>query len=157
MLLAATAATRLGDLEAARWLADGALAGSLARGDGRMRALNLLGVIEFEQGRLDDAEDTRAAVLALCRANQREQAERYRREAIDGYRGLGADHLAERLSRGRERHGGLEGLVLELATRRAHRSQAVFAPPAGPPTPTDPGPGPILRRRRLSLRRSLVD
>ncbi|MGE5686742.1 MAG: tetratricopeptide repeat protein, partial [Gemmatimonadota bacterium] len=69
LLLAATAATRLGDLEAARPLADAALAGFRARGDrdGRMRALNLLGVIGFEQGRLDDAEEAFRGALALAR------------------------------------------------------------------------------------------
>jgi tetratricopeptide (TPR) repeat protein len=68
LLLAATAATRLGDLEAARPLAQGALAGFRARGDrdGRMRTLNLLGVIGFEQGRLDDAEESFREALALA-------------------------------------------------------------------------------------------
>jgi tetratricopeptide (TPR) repeat protein len=68
LLLAATAATRLGDLETARPLADGALAGFRTRGDrdGRMRALNLLGVIGFERGRLDDAEVAFRGALALA-------------------------------------------------------------------------------------------
>lgn len=69
LLVAATAATRLGDLEAARPLADAALAGFRTRGDrdGRMRSLNLLGVIGFEQGRLDDAEVAFRGALELAR------------------------------------------------------------------------------------------
>lgn len=69
LLLAATAATRVGDLDGARSLAEAALAGFRSRGDrdGRMRALNLLGVIGFEQGRLDDAEEAFRGALSLAR------------------------------------------------------------------------------------------
>ncbi|HEY6060230.1 MAG TPA: tetratricopeptide repeat protein [Gemmatimonadales bacterium] len=69
LLLAATAATRLGDLEVARPLADGALSWFRTRGDrdGQMRALNLLGVIGFEQGRLNEAEEAFHGALALAR------------------------------------------------------------------------------------------
>ncbi|HEU5171761.1 MAG TPA: tetratricopeptide repeat protein [Gemmatimonadales bacterium] len=68
-LLAATAATRLGDLGAAGELARGALEGFRARGDrdGRMRSLNLLGVIEFERGRLEEAEAAFGQALGLAR------------------------------------------------------------------------------------------
>ena len=57
-LLAATAATRLGEFPLAESLAGQALVKFRARGDadGRMRALNLLGVIRFERGRLGEAE-----------------------------------------------------------------------------------------------------
>ncbi len=57
-LHAATAATRLGDLDLAGSLAASAEEGFRARGDadGRMRAANLLGAIAFERGRVDDAE-----------------------------------------------------------------------------------------------------
>jgi len=67
-LLAATAATRLGDFPVAESLAAVALEQFRARGDsdGRMRALNLLGVIQFERGRLDEAEQSLAAALNLA-------------------------------------------------------------------------------------------
>ncbi|HEU4647562.1 MAG TPA: tetratricopeptide repeat protein [Gemmatimonadales bacterium] len=68
-LLAATSATRLGELAEARALAEDALAAFRARGDrdGRMRALNLLGVIGFEQGRVADAEAALVEALSLAR------------------------------------------------------------------------------------------
>jgi tetratricopeptide (TPR) repeat protein len=69
-LLAATAATRLGEFVVGETLAGEALGQFRARGDadGRMRSLNLLGVIRFERGRLDEAE--RALAEALSLANQ---------------------------------------------------------------------------------------
>ena len=69
-LLAASAATRLGDLAGAEELARAALEQFHARGDadGRLRALNLLGVIYFERGRMQDAERVLAEALGL--ANQ---------------------------------------------------------------------------------------
>lgn len=69
-LLAATAATRLGEFAVAETLAAEALASFRSRGDadGRMRALNLLGVIRFERGRLGEAEQSLAEALNL--ANQ---------------------------------------------------------------------------------------
>ncbi len=68
-LLAATAATRLGDFGAGVTLAESALQHFRARADtdGRMRALNLLGVIAFEHGRLDDAERCLGEALELAR------------------------------------------------------------------------------------------
>lgn len=67
-LLAATAATRLGEFPAAEGLAGEALAQFRSRGDadGRMRALNLLGVIRFERGRLGEAEQSLAEALNLA-------------------------------------------------------------------------------------------
>ena len=67
-LLAATAATRLGELTAAEELAAGALKQFHARGDadGRLRSLNLLGVIYFERGRMQDAERVLAEALGLA-------------------------------------------------------------------------------------------
>jgi tetratricopeptide (TPR) repeat protein len=67
-LLAATAATRLGELALAERLASDALHQFHARGDadGRMRTLNLLGVIRFERGRLDEAEQVLAEALDLA-------------------------------------------------------------------------------------------
>ncbi len=67
-LLAATAATRLGEFPAAERLADNALTLFQARGDadGRMRSLNLLGVIRFERGRLGEAEQSLAEALDLA-------------------------------------------------------------------------------------------
>ncbi len=67
-LLAATAATRLGEFPVAETLAGEALAAFRARGDtdGRMRALNLLGVIRFERGRLGEAEQSLAEALNLA-------------------------------------------------------------------------------------------
>ncbi len=69
-LLAATAATRLGELAGAEELAGAALEQFHARGDadGRLRSLNLLGVIYFERGRMPDAERVLAEALGL--ANQ---------------------------------------------------------------------------------------
>ena len=54
-LMAATAATRLGDLGLGAALAESALERFRARSDddGRMRSQNLLGVIEFERGNLE--------------------------------------------------------------------------------------------------------
>jgi len=68
-LLAATAATRLGRYGTGVSMAEGALAQFRARGDrdGRMRALNLLGVIAFERGHLDEAERTLGESLELAR------------------------------------------------------------------------------------------
>jgi tetratricopeptide (TPR) repeat protein len=67
-LLAATAATRLGELSQAESLADDALRRFAERGDfdGRMRALNLLGVIGFERGRLPEAELRLTEALSLA-------------------------------------------------------------------------------------------
>ena len=67
-LLAATAATRLGEFPAAEALAEEALLQFRARGDadGRMRSLNLLGVIRFERGRLGEAERSLAEALNLA-------------------------------------------------------------------------------------------
>lgn len=67
-LLAATAATRLGDLAAAEEMAGGALEQFHARGDsdGKLRSLNLLGVIYFERGRMQDAERVLAEALWLA-------------------------------------------------------------------------------------------
>ncbi len=67
-LLAATAATRLGELTAAAALAEEAWGRFGARGDldGKMRALNLLGVIAFEQGYLVEAEEYLAEALRLA-------------------------------------------------------------------------------------------
>jgi tetratricopeptide (TPR) repeat protein len=67
-LLAATAATRLGELVAAEALVEEALRQFRSRGDvdGRMRALNLLGVIWFERGRLSEAEEALAETLNLA-------------------------------------------------------------------------------------------
>lgn len=67
-LLAATAATRLGELGLAIGLAESALENFRARGDddGRMRVLNLLGVIEFERGNLDRAFQCFTDTLGLA-------------------------------------------------------------------------------------------
>lgn len=67
-LLAATAATRLGEFPLAESFADEALDQFRARGDadGRMRVLNLLGVIRFERGRLAEAERALAEALSLA-------------------------------------------------------------------------------------------
>ena len=67
-LLAATAATRLGDLSVAEELAMESLRQFHARGDddGRLRSLNLLGVIYFERGRMQDAERVLAEALGLA-------------------------------------------------------------------------------------------
>ena len=68
-LLAATAAMRLGDVQIAEALSREALRGFRSRGDrdGRMRSLNLLGVIAFERGRLDEAEAAFGEALTLAR------------------------------------------------------------------------------------------
>ena len=68
-LLAATAATRLGDLDRATTLAVEALVQFRTRGDsdGRMRALNLLGAIHWERGRIADAERCFGEALGLAR------------------------------------------------------------------------------------------
>jgi tetratricopeptide (TPR) repeat protein len=68
-LLAATAATRVGDLGRAVTLAETALELFRVRADtdGRMRAMNLLGAIAFEHGRLDDAERCFGKALELAR------------------------------------------------------------------------------------------
>lgn len=57
-LLSATAATRIGEYSLGVTHAEAALDQFRRRADsdGRMRAMNLLGAIAFEQGRLDDAE-----------------------------------------------------------------------------------------------------
>lgn len=69
-LLAATAATRVGELSTAVTLAEAALEDFDARADmdGRMRAMNLLGAIAFEHGRLVDAERCFGKALELARA-----------------------------------------------------------------------------------------
>lgn len=69
-LMAATAATRLGELSIGAALAEGSLDRFRARADddGRMRALNLLGVIEFERGNLDRSQQCFNEALGLARA-----------------------------------------------------------------------------------------
>ena len=68
-LMAATAATRLGDLGLGATLAESALERFRTRSDddGRMRALNLLGVIEFERGNLDRSQQCFSDTLGLAR------------------------------------------------------------------------------------------
>ena len=68
-LLAATAATRLGEFGTGVTLAESALArfGARADDDGRMRAMNLLGAIAFERGRLAEAAQAFATALRLAR------------------------------------------------------------------------------------------
>ena len=68
-LLAATAATRMGRYGTGVSLAESALEIFRAHGDrdGRMRALNLLGVIAFERGRLQEAERALGVSLELAR------------------------------------------------------------------------------------------
>ena len=68
-LTAATAATRLGELETADALAQDALGRFRARvdEDGRMRSLNLLGAIAFERGELTLASQRFAGALAAAR------------------------------------------------------------------------------------------
>ncbi len=68
-LLAATAATRLGELDLGGSLAEQALQHYRRRGDrdGRMRALNLLGAIDFERGKMAEAEQRFAEALRLGR------------------------------------------------------------------------------------------
>jgi tetratricopeptide (TPR) repeat protein len=67
-LLAATAATRLGQYADGAALAEQALGRFAVRGDldGRMRALNLLGVLAFERGHLAEAEEYLAEALRLA-------------------------------------------------------------------------------------------
>jgi tetratricopeptide (TPR) repeat protein len=67
-LLAATAATRLTELDLAEELAGEAARRFAQRGDfdGRMRALNLLGVIGFERGQLAEAERRLTEALSLA-------------------------------------------------------------------------------------------
>jgi tetratricopeptide (TPR) repeat protein len=67
-LLAATAATRLGQFADGAALAEQALGRFGARGDldGKMRALNLLGVLAFERGHLAEAEEYLAEALRLA-------------------------------------------------------------------------------------------
>jgi tetratricopeptide (TPR) repeat protein len=67
-LLAATAATRLGELDLAEALAEEAVQRFAERGDfdGRMRALNLLGVIGFERGQLVEAERRLTEALSIA-------------------------------------------------------------------------------------------
>jgi tetratricopeptide repeat protein len=68
-LLAATAATRLGELDLATTLAIEALVQFRTRGDsdGRMRCLNLLGAIHWERGRIVEAERCFGEALGLAR------------------------------------------------------------------------------------------
>lgn len=68
-LLAATAATRLGELQSGAQLARAALEQFEARADadGRMRAFNLLGAIAFDRGRLEEAENCFARALEDAR------------------------------------------------------------------------------------------
>jgi tetratricopeptide (TPR) repeat protein len=68
--MAATAATRLGDLGLGAALAEAAHERFRARADddGRMRAQNLLGVIEFERGNLEHAHHCFSDALGLARA-----------------------------------------------------------------------------------------
>jgi len=68
-LLAATAATRVGELSMARELARNAERHftSRADADGRMRTANLLGAIAFEQGNLTEAESAFGRALEMAR------------------------------------------------------------------------------------------
>ena len=68
-LLAATAATRLGDLVVSESLADQALQQFRRRGDwdGSMRTLNLLGAIQWERGQTTQAGTSFAEALRLAR------------------------------------------------------------------------------------------
>lgn len=69
-LMAATAATRLGELGLGAALAEASLERFRARADddGRMRAQNLLGVIEFERGNLERSQQCFNEALGLARA-----------------------------------------------------------------------------------------
>jgi tetratricopeptide (TPR) repeat protein len=69
LLFAATAATRLGDFGLGASSATAALDRfhSRADDDGRMRSLNLLGVIAYERGQLDQAEKSFTDSLDLAR------------------------------------------------------------------------------------------
>ena len=71
-LLAATAATRLNDLDLGGSLAAEALERFRSRGDwdGRMRAFNLLGAIHWERGRIADAERCFSEAMRLARQLQ---------------------------------------------------------------------------------------
>jgi tetratricopeptide (TPR) repeat protein len=71
-LLAATAATRLNDLDQGGSLASEALERFRSRGDwdGRMRALNLLGAIHWERGQIADAERCFDEAMRLARQLQ---------------------------------------------------------------------------------------
>jgi tetratricopeptide (TPR) repeat protein len=68
-LLAATAATRLGELATGASLANQALLQFRSRGDrdGSMRSLNLLGAIHWERGEMVEAEDRFAEALHFAR------------------------------------------------------------------------------------------
>ncbi|MGZ8391719.1 MAG: tetratricopeptide repeat protein [Gemmatimonadales bacterium] len=68
-LLAATAATRMGELDLGTNLGVEALGQFSTRGDrdGRMRTLNLLGAIHWERGRIGEAEWCFAEALGLAR------------------------------------------------------------------------------------------
>ena len=68
-LLAATAATRLGELNEGSALAAQALTHFRSRGDwdGRMRAQNLLGAIHWERGQMAEAERVFGEALQLAR------------------------------------------------------------------------------------------
>lgn len=68
-LLAATAATRLGELGRGVTLAEAALERFRHRADtdGRMRTMNLLGAIAFEHGRMEEAERCFGDALELAR------------------------------------------------------------------------------------------
>jgi tetratricopeptide (TPR) repeat protein len=68
-LLAATAATRMGELDLGTNLGAEALGQFSSRGDrdGRMRALNLLGAIHWERGHIAEAEWCFAEALRLAR------------------------------------------------------------------------------------------
>lgn len=68
-LLAASAATRLGELVQAAALAEAALVQFRKRGDrdGSMRALNLLGAIHWERGQMPEAESCFAEALRVAR------------------------------------------------------------------------------------------
>ena len=69
-LMAATAATRLGELGLGAALAEASLERFRVRADddGRMRAQNLLGVIEFERGNLERSQQCFNEALGLARA-----------------------------------------------------------------------------------------
>ena len=69
LLFAATAATRLGDIGLGTATASAALDRfrSRADDDGRMRSLNLLGVIAYEGGQLDQAEKSFTESLEVAR------------------------------------------------------------------------------------------
>jgi tetratricopeptide (TPR) repeat protein len=71
-LLAATAATRLNELDLGTSLATEALAQFRTRGDwdGRMRTLNLLGAIYWERGQIAEAERCFGEALRLARELQ---------------------------------------------------------------------------------------